>query len=47
MVVREVPIVFRDRVRGSSKMGASIAIEAMLLVTKWGFGRLVARGRKQ
>ncbi len=47
MDVREVPIVFRDRVRGSSKMGASIALEAMLLVTKWGFGRLIGRGRKQ
>jgi dolichol-phosphate mannosyltransferase len=47
MDVREVPIIFRDRVRGSSKMGASIALEAMLLVTKWGFGRLIGRGRKQ
>lgn len=40
--VREVPIIFRDRSRGTSKMGASIAVEAMLLVTKWGFGRLLA-----
>ncbi|MEA2002822.1 MAG: polyprenol monophosphomannose synthase [Actinomycetota bacterium] len=47
MDVREVPIVFRDRARGSSKMGALIAVEAMLLVTKWGFGRLVGRGRNQ
>lgn len=43
--VREVPITFRDRIRGSSKMGASIAIEAMLLVTKWGLARLLGRPR--
>ena len=43
MDVREVPIMFRDRSRGTSKMGASIAIEAMLLVTKWGARRFLAR----
>ncbi len=43
--VREVPIIFRDRTRGSSKMGAAIAIEAMVLVTKWGLSRVVRRGR--
>lgn len=41
--VREVPITFRDRSRGTSKMGAAIAAEAMWLVTKWGFGRLFSR----
>ena len=41
--VREVPIVFRDRTRGTSKMGARIAAEAMLLVTKWGLGTLFGR----
>ena len=41
--VREVPITFRDRTRGTSKMGARIAVEAMLLVTKWGMGRLFRR----
>jgi dolichol-phosphate mannosyltransferase len=41
--VREVPITFKDRTRGTSKMGAGIALEAMLLVTKWGFGRLFGR----
>lgn len=30
--VREVPIVFADRTRGSSKMSGTIALEAMLLV---------------
>lgn len=38
--IREVPIIFRDRARGTSKMGARIAIEAMWLVTKWGIGNL-------
>ncbi len=41
--VREVPIIFRDRSRGTSKMGAAIALEAMLLVSKWGFRRLLTR----
>jgi len=45
--VREVPIIFKDRTRGTSKMGALIALEAMLLVTKWGIGRLLGRGRGQ
>ena len=44
--VREVPIIFRDRTRGTSKMGMGIAIEAMLLVTKWGFNRLLRRKAK-
>ena len=38
--VREVPILFRDRARGTSKMGSRIAVEAMLLVTKWGLRSL-------
>lgn len=45
--VREVPITFKDRTRGTSKMGAGIALEAMLLVTKWGFGRLLGRKDRQ
>ncbi len=44
--VREVPIVFRDRTRGKSKMGMDIAVEAMLLVTKWGFNKMVRRKAK-
>jgi dolichol-phosphate mannosyltransferase len=43
--VREVPIIFRDRTLGSSKMGAGIAIEAMWLVTKWGIANVVGRKR--
>lgn len=42
----EVPISFRDRTRGKSKMGAPIVVEAMWLVTVWGFGRLFGRGRR-
>ena len=38
--VVEIPIVFRDRQRGTSKMNRRIVAEAMLLVTKWGLGRI-------
>ena len=38
-----VPIVFKDREAGDSKMSTDIAIEAMRLVTMWGLGRLVGR----
>ena len=41
--VSEVPIVFRDRTRGHSKMGSDIVVEAMRLVTKWGFERRFTR----
>lgn len=43
----EVPIVFRDRQAGTSKMGTGIVVEAMWLVTRWGirkrFGRRPVR----
>jgi dolichol-phosphate mannosyltransferase len=32
--VQEVPIVFRDRQHGTSKMSSGIALEAMLLVPR-------------
>jgi dolichol-phosphate mannosyltransferase len=38
--VVEVPITFRDRTRGTSKMDSGIVLEAMKLVTTWGFGRM-------
>lgn len=38
--IEEVPIVFRDRKEGTSKMGLGIVIEAMWLVTRWGLGRV-------
>ncbi len=39
--VVEVPISFRDRTRGTSKMGSGIVMEAMRLVTVWGWQRAV------
>ncbi len=43
MTVVEVPISFRDRTRGTSKMGTGIVVEAMWLVTVWG-GQRMMRG---
>ena len=43
--VAEVPIVFRDRTRGKSKMGPEIVREAMKLVTVWGVSRRLGRGQ--
>jgi dolichol-phosphate mannosyltransferase len=43
--VAEVPIVFRDRERGTSKMSSRIIIESMLLVTRWGVADLIHRRR--
>jgi dolichol-phosphate mannosyltransferase len=43
--VAEVPIVFRDREFGSSKMSSRIIVESMLLVTRWGVGDVVHRRR--
>lgn len=41
--VVEVPITFRDRVRGTSKMSLGIVGEALRLVTWWGFRDRVLR----
>jgi dolichol-phosphate mannosyltransferase len=38
----EVPIVFREREAGSSKMGGAIVVEAMAGVTRWGLIRRFA-----
>lgn len=46
MKVIEVPISFRDRTRGTSKMGLPIVVEAMWLVTVWGVGRLFGSARR-
>ncbi|MDP3984122.1 MAG: polyprenol monophosphomannose synthase [Acidimicrobiia bacterium] len=45
LTITEVPIVFRDRTRGHSKMGPDIVVEAMKLVTKWGITRWLSRLR--
>lgn len=39
--VVEVPIEFRERELGESKMSQAIVVEAMLRVTQWGFRRRV------
>lgn len=39
----EVPITFRDRVFGESKMNSMIALEAILLITQWGIKRRLGR----
>jgi dolichol-phosphate mannosyltransferase len=41
--IEEVPISFRDRKRGTSKMGPKIVAEAMWLVTVWGLARVFDR----
>lgn len=41
--VVEIPITFRDRTVGVSKMSRDIVIEAMRLITLWGFQRFAAR----
>ena len=41
----EVPIEFREREAGESKMSGGIVAEAMLRVTQWGFARMLRRGR--
>ena len=43
LAIVEVPIAFTDRTRGTSKMRSDIVLEAMRLVTVWGFGRLRQR----
>jgi glycosyltransferase involved in cell wall biosynthesis len=43
--VHEVPIVFRDRELGTSKMSSRIILESMLLVTRWGIGDVFGRRR--
>lgn len=34
--IKEVPITFRERTSGSSKMSKAIVVEAIMSVTKWG-----------
>ena len=42
--VGEIPITFIERAHGVSKMSFSIALEAVLRITAWGFLRLIGRG---
>lgn len=41
--VAEVPIIFEERAHGSSKMSSAIALEALRLITLWGWRRLLRR----
>lgn len=43
-VVREVPIVFRDRELGRSKMSSDVVREAVVRVAALRFGRALSRG---
>jgi glycosyltransferase involved in cell wall biosynthesis len=43
--VVEIPIAFRDRVAGTSKMHRGIIVEAFKLVTLWGLGDIVTLRR--
>jgi dolichol-phosphate mannosyltransferase len=43
--ISEVPIEFRDRERGTSKMSGSIIVESMLRVTWWGLREALRPGR--
>ncbi|MEP1122602.1 MAG: polyprenol monophosphomannose synthase [Ilumatobacter sp.] len=43
----EVPIVFRDRVAGASKMSGNIVREAFLLVTWWAVGDAITLRRRR
>jgi dolichol-phosphate mannosyltransferase len=45
--VREVPIEFVERVRGTSKMTARVAAESLLRITRWGLAERFARLRER
>jgi len=45
LTIVEVPIAFRDRAVGTSKMSPRIALEAMRLVTQWAWKQRFGRGR--
>lgn len=45
--ITEIPIIFRDRVLGVSKMSPNIVLEALWLVTRWGVRDRVSRLRRK
>ena len=47
MSVVEIPITFRDRVAGESKMSRRIVVEAFQLVTWWGINDVVTLRRRR
>lgn len=46
MRTTEVRIPFKEREAGTSKMSTAIALEAMRLVTRWGWQRRVKRSSR-
>ena len=46
LVISEVPIMFADREKGTSKMSGRIIAESMLLVTRWGILHRLGQSRK-
>ncbi len=46
-VITEIPITFRDREKGESKMSPNIVTEALVLVTRWGVRDRVNRIRRR
>ncbi len=46
-LVGEAPITFREREHGHSKISRRIVVEALWLVTKWGFSLRLGRGKAQ
>lgn len=46
-VITEIPIIFRDRVKGVSKMSPNIVTEALVLVTRWGMRDRLNRFRRR
>lgn len=47
LAVVEIPIAFRDRVAGQSKMDRRVVVEAFRLVTAWGIRDLVSLRRRR
>ncbi len=47
LAVVEIPIAFRDRIAGQSKMDRRVVIEAFRLVTAWGIRDLVSLRRRR
>ncbi|CAN5254665.1 N/A [soil metagenome] len=45
--IMEIPITFRDRLRGVSKMHPNIVLEALVLVTRWGVRDRLVRLRRR
>ena len=46
-VIKEVPILFLERENGVSKMSSGIVVEALWLVTKWGFARALPSKKRR